>query len=269
MTYRLGVDVGGTFTDVLLIDTDTGGTWRVKTASTPADQSIGVLHGIRRVCDDAGIAMADIGEVLHGTTVATNAILEQKGARVGLVTTKGFEQVLQIARSFVPGGLAGWIIWPKPEPLASLEHTVGAVERVASDGTVVTRLDEEAIRADLHRLKDAGIDWRDVQFVAGGETVRALVHLPPGAAYRAVDDHAAKHTIGQRLRLLAAASGPDLPEARELAQKIAELASPDPGLRADATCVLALPEDRELPREVLVERLRDAMADAVRFVARS
>ena len=165
MTYRLGVDVGGTFTDVLLIDTDTGGTWRVKTASTPADQSIGVLHGIRRVCDDAGIAMADIGEVLHGTTVATNAILEQKGARVGLVTTKGFEQVLQIARSFVPGGLAGWIIWPKPEPLASLEHTVGAVERVASDGTVVTRLDEEAIRADLYRLKDAGIEALSVSLI--------------------------------------------------------------------------------------------------------
>ena len=158
MTYRLGVDVGGTFTDVLLIDTDTGGTWRVKTASTPADQSVGVLHGIRRVCDDAGIAMADIGEVLHGTTVATNAILEQKGATVGLVTTKGFEQVLQIARSFVPGGLAGWIIWPKPEPLAALEHTVGAIERVASDGSVVTRLDEDAIRADLERLRNAGIE---------------------------------------------------------------------------------------------------------------
>ena len=99
--------------------------------------------------------MADIGEVLHGTTVATNAILEQKGARVGLVTTKGFEQVLQIARSFVPGGLAGWIIWPKPEPLASLEHTVGAVERVASDGTVVTRLD------GLHGIVHAAAHWVD------------------------------------------------------------------------------------------------------------
>src|SRR3712207_9257525 len=84
----------------------------------------------------AGIALADVAQVLHGTTVATNAILEGKGATVGLVTTKGFRQVLQIARSFVPGGLAGWIIWPKPEPLAALENTVEVDERIASDGTV-------------------------------------------------------------------------------------------------------------------------------------
>ena len=137
MTYRLGVDVGGTFTDVLLIDEETGGTYRAKTASTPDDQSVGVLRGIEKVCGAAGITLADIAQVLHGTTVATNAILEGKGARVGLVTTQGFRQVLQIARSFVPGGLAGWIIWPKPEPLASLEDTVEAIERVARRRLVV------------------------------------------------------------------------------------------------------------------------------------
>ncbi len=158
MAHRLGVDVGGTFTDVLLIDTDSGQTWRAKTASTPSDQSVGVLRGIERVCAEAGIAMADVTEVLHGTTVATNAILEQKGARVGLVTTRGFRQVLQIARSFVPGGLAGWIIWPKPEPLAALEHTVEAIERVGSDGTVVTALDVDDIRGKLEGLRDAGVE---------------------------------------------------------------------------------------------------------------
>src|SRR5689334_680042 len=93
MTYRLGVDVGGTFTDVLLIDERTGGTYRAKTASTPDDQSVGVLRGIEKVCGSAGITLADITQVLHGTTVATNAILEGKGARVGLVTTQGFRQV--------------------------------------------------------------------------------------------------------------------------------------------------------------------------------
>jgi N-methylhydantoinase A len=120
MSFRLGVDVGGTFTDVLLVDEDTGATWRAKTASTPADQAIGVLHGLGKVCEEAGIGLDQVAQVLHGTTVATNAILEGKGATVGLVTTKGFRQVLQIARSYVPGGLAGWIIWPKPEPLADL-----------------------------------------------------------------------------------------------------------------------------------------------------
>jgi N-methylhydantoinase A len=152
MTYRLGVDVGGTFTDVLLVEESSGATWRAKTASTPSDQSVGVLNGIARVCDDAGISLADVAQVLHGTTVATNAILEGKGATVGLVTTRGFRQVLQIARSFVPGGLAGWIIWPKPEPLAALENTVEVDERIASDGAEIRPLDEDDVRAQLGKL---------------------------------------------------------------------------------------------------------------------
>ncbi len=152
MTYRLGVDVGGTFTDVLLVEESTGETWRAKTASTPSDQSVGVLNGINQVCDAAEISLAEVAQVLHGTTVATNAILEGKGARVGLVTTKGFRQVLQIARSFVPGGLAGWIIWPKPEPLAALENTVEVDQRVGSDGTVIRELDEDDVRAQLAKL---------------------------------------------------------------------------------------------------------------------
>jgi N-methylhydantoinase A len=165
MAYRLGVDVGGTFTDILLIDESSGRTWRAKTASTPADQSVGVLRGIEKVCHEAGITLAEVDNILHGTTVATNAILEGKGARVGLVTTQGFRQVLQIARSYVPGGLAGWIIWPKPEPLAPLELTVEAIERLASDGTVVTALDEEAMLAQLRRLRDKGIEALAVSLI--------------------------------------------------------------------------------------------------------
>jgi N-methylhydantoinase A len=165
MTYRLGVDVGGTFTDILLIDEDTGRTFRAKTASTPEDQSIGVLRGIERACTAAGVGPSAIGEVFHGTTVATNAILEGKGARVGLVTTEGFRQVLQIARSFVPGGLAGWIIWPKPEPLAALEDTVEVRGRIGSDGTVVTELDEDDVRAKLGRLKDRGVEALSISLI--------------------------------------------------------------------------------------------------------
>jgi N-methylhydantoinase A len=158
MSYRLGVDVGGTFTDVLLVDEQAGSTWRAKTSSTPRDQSVGVLHGIDLVCEQAGVDRGAIAHVLHGTTVATNAILEGKGATVGLVTTEGFRQVLQIARSFVPGGLAGWIIWPKPEPLAALENTVEVPGRIASDGSVVRDLDEDAARAALRALRAAGIE---------------------------------------------------------------------------------------------------------------
>ena len=165
MAYRLGVDVGGTFTDILLVDEKSGATYRAKTSSTPEDQSIGVVRGIEQACALAGITLDEISDVLHGTTVATNAILEGKGARVGLVTTEGFRQVLQIARSFVPGGLAGWIIWPKPEPLASLEDTVEVKERIGAKGEVVTALDEEDVRKQLRKLKSQGIEALSVSLI--------------------------------------------------------------------------------------------------------
>ncbi len=180
MSYRLGVDVGGTFTDVLLVNSDSGETWRTKTASTPQDQSIGVLRGIGKVCADAGIAQTDIAQVLHGTTVGTNAILEGKGAVVGLVTTQGFRQVLQIARSFVPGGLAGWIIWPKPEPLAALENTIEVPERIASDGSVITPLDEHETRRRLQQLHGNGIQALAISLInafANGDHEKRIAEI--------------------------------------------------------------------------------------------
>jgi len=165
MAYRLGVDVGGTFTDILLVNEVSGETFRAKTSSTPVDQSIGVLRGIEQVCQKAGISLSDVSDVLHGTTIATNAILEGKGARVGLVTTHGFRQVLQIARSFVPGGLAGWIIWPKPETLADLEDTVEVIERIDSQGEVLTSLDETDVKKQLQKLKKQGIEALSVSLI--------------------------------------------------------------------------------------------------------
>src|SRR5919205_3884344 len=165
MSYRLGVDVGGTFTDVLLVEEGSGSTWRAKTASTPADQAVGVLNGIGQVCSEAGIELSEVAQVLHGTTVATNAILEGKGATVGLVTTRGFRQVLQIARSFVPGGLAGWIIWPKPEPLADLENTVEIDERTGSTGEEIRPLDEDDVRRQLATLGNRGIQALAVSLI--------------------------------------------------------------------------------------------------------
>jgi len=165
MTYRLGVDVGGTFTDILLVNEESGEMFRAKTSSTPADQSIGVLRGIEHACQMAGIGLEQVDDVLHGTTVATNAILEGKGARVGLVTTDGFRQVLQIARSFVPGGLAGWIIWPKPEPLAALEDTVEVRGRMGSKGEIVRPLDEDDVRVQLRKLREQGVEALSVSLI--------------------------------------------------------------------------------------------------------
>ena len=158
MAYTLGVDVGGTFTDIFLVNEIDGRIYTAKVPSTPQDSSIGVLNGIERVCETSGIAPHDIGHVMHGTTVATNTVLTGSGALVGLVTTKGFRQVLQIARSYVPGGLGGWVIYNKSEPMAPLELTVEADERIAADGSVVRALDEQELVVQLAYLKDRGIE---------------------------------------------------------------------------------------------------------------
>ncbi|HEX6254884.1 MAG TPA: hydantoinase/oxoprolinase family protein [Euzebyales bacterium] len=165
MTYRLGVDVGGTFTDLLLIDEDTGATFRAKTPSTPDDPSRGVLTGIEKLTADLGVAPGDLAHVMHGTTVATNAVLEGKGATVGLLVTTGYRQVLHIARSFVPGGLAGWIIWNKPAPLAALEHTREVDGRIDARGNEVTPLDEVSVGAALAELADRGIESLTISFI--------------------------------------------------------------------------------------------------------
>jgi len=156
MSYRLGVDVGGTFTDLLLICEDTGETFTAKVPSTPEDSSIGVLNGIARICEESGIDPKIIHRVMHGTTVATNAVLQGKGAKVGLVTTQGYEQTLQVARSFCPGGLGGWVTFNKKPLLAPLELTIGANERIGATGEIVRELDEAALRTDLESLKATG-----------------------------------------------------------------------------------------------------------------
>ena len=165
MAYRLGVDVGGTFTDVLLINEEDSSFHVAKVPSTPADSSIGVLKGIARVCDLAAIRPDAIQNVMHGTTVATNAILTGKGARVGLVTTKGYRHVLQIARSFVPGGLGAWVIFNKTPPLAPLALTVEAHERIGARGEVIETLDEEALRQALRFLKGKSIDALTISLI--------------------------------------------------------------------------------------------------------
>ena len=165
MGYRLGVDVGGTFTDLLLFNVETGAFWRHKTPSTPHDSSEGILTGVTAICAEAGIEASAIDYFLHGTTVATNAVLEGKGARVGLVTTEGYRHVMQIARSYVPGGLAAWIIWPKPTPLAALEDTVTIKGRINAEGKELRPLDEADVREKLDFLKSQGVEAITVSLI--------------------------------------------------------------------------------------------------------
>ena len=165
MSLTLGVDVGGTFTDLLLFNQQTGHQVRTKTPSTPADPSLGVLAGIDKICRAAQISAAQITHIMHGTTVATNAVLEGKGARVGLITTEGFKQILHLARSWTPGPLAGWIIMEKPDPPAAIEYTREAKERIDTHGTIVTPLDEAALRDALHDLVGQGIEALTISLI--------------------------------------------------------------------------------------------------------
>jgi N-methylhydantoinase A len=165
MAYRLGVDVGGTFTDLFLVDDADHRQWRVKTPSTPSDPSEGVLAGVRRICEAAGIGPADLGNVVHGTTVATNAVLESKGARVGLITTRGFAQILHLARSQTPGPLAGWIIMLKPDPPASLADTREAVERMDARGNTIVPVDRAQVEGIVRDLVDDGVESLTVSLI--------------------------------------------------------------------------------------------------------
>ncbi|MDP6566792.1 MAG: hydantoinase/oxoprolinase family protein [Alphaproteobacteria bacterium] len=158
MSSRLGVDVGGTFTDLLLFNEQNGELRLLKTPSTPADQSLAIFTGIERLVAEAGVPPSDISALLHGTTVSTNIVLEEKGARVGLLVTRNFEQVLHLARSQTPGPLAGWIIMEKPDPLADLELTRGIPERINARGEVLTPIDEAAAREAVRELIDAGVE---------------------------------------------------------------------------------------------------------------
>ncbi len=158
MSARLGIDVGGTFTDLLLFDDASGALHLLKTPSTPEDQSVGILTGIKALFAQSGTSAADVQNILHGTTVSTNIVLEEKGARVGLLVTENFEQVLHLARSQTPGPLAGWMIMEKPEPLADLRHTRGVAERMSARGEVVTPLDEGRARTVIAELLAAGVE---------------------------------------------------------------------------------------------------------------
>jgi N-methylhydantoinase A len=152
----IGVDTGGTFTDVTLLDPATGRVWTAKTPSTPDDPSRGFANGIAEALTAAVLAGGDIARVLHGTTVATNLILEGKGARAALITTEGFKYVLEIGRQDVPrrANLFGWV---KPKRPVPPEHIYEVGGRIGPDGRELAPLDEAAVRLAARAIKAEGI----------------------------------------------------------------------------------------------------------------
>jgi N-methylhydantoinase A len=149
----VAIDVGGTFTDVSLADLETGELWTTKTPTTPEDQSEGFATSIAKVLRQAGSTATDIIAVLHGSTVATNMIIERKGSPLALLTTTGCRYVLHIGRHDVPKG-ANMYLWVKPPRLVTPEHIYEVPERLDHTGAVLRALDEETVTSLVQRLHD-------------------------------------------------------------------------------------------------------------------
>jgi N-methylhydantoinase A len=169
--YRIGIDVGGTFTDLVAVDA-AGRVTLAKAPSTPADQSIGVMDGLERLAEalglERGAMLAQTERIVHGTTVATNALLERKGARVGLLTTEGHRDVLEMREGLKDDRYD--LRQPPPEPLVPRHRRLGVRERIRADGRIETPLDRESLSAAIAELARAEVEavavcylhaWRD------------------------------------------------------------------------------------------------------------
>ena len=163
---RIGVDVGGTFTDFIYVDDD-GKIEVYKTSTTPHDPSIGMMEGINAVCDKLGIEHSEIDEIFHGTTIATNMVLEHKGARAGMITTKGYRDIIHIARHKRPTNfsIVEDIPWQK-YPVCQRRDRYGVEERVVSpNGDELIPLNEEEVRQAVRKMKKDKVEAIAVCFL--------------------------------------------------------------------------------------------------------
>ncbi|MER3449065.1 MAG: methylhydantoinase [Chloroflexota bacterium] len=153
--YRVGVDIGGTFTDLVLLD-DSAGEWQVaKTLTTPAAPEEAVVAGLAELLAASGLRSEQVDRIIHGTTLVTNAIIERKGAPTGLITTEGFRDVLEIGREHRYDMYDIFIELPKP--LVPRHLRLGVRERVLADGSVLIPLDEAEVRRAVRQLVAAGV----------------------------------------------------------------------------------------------------------------
>jgi N-methylhydantoinase A len=163
MAYRLGIDIGGTFTDATLINESTGEVRVGKVPSTPKDPSIGFLEAVQRMLGQVGLSPLDVTYVVHGTTVATNAIIEGKVAHTGFVTTEGFRDMLEIARQIRPTLYD--LQFEKPRPLVPRYLCFGVPERLDARGHVLVPLDRSAMLETAFRLRREGVESVAVCFL--------------------------------------------------------------------------------------------------------
>jgi N-methylhydantoinase A len=152
---RIGIDIGGTFTDLVLLD-EAGRIFAIKVPSTPAYPEQAVLTGIRSIVAEAGLAIAEISELLHGTTVGSNTLLQKLGAKCGLITTRGFRDVLEIGRVRTPTMFD--LSWDKPAPLIARRYRKEIDERITADGRVLKPVREAEILEIGRFFRQEGVE---------------------------------------------------------------------------------------------------------------
>jgi N-methylhydantoinase A len=157
MSVRVAIDTGGTFTDVVAIDQLTGAITAIKTPSTPSDPSVGLLDGVRKVLEKVSARPQDLAMLLHGSTVATNAVLEHKFAGLGLLVTRGFRHMIEIARQSVPDGYGNSFFWVKPPRLVPLHLVREVPGRMKFDGSELEPIDDEATLQATRELVEDGV----------------------------------------------------------------------------------------------------------------
>lgn len=155
MGYRLGADIGGTFTD-LVITAPNGDYWTKKLSSTPDDFSLGIIEGMERLLAERSVRTGCIDEIVHGTTVATNAVLQQQGARTALITTRGFRDVIELRRMRVPSLYS--LLYAPPKPLVERRLRLEVTERVGANGEVLIPLDESSIDAAIEVIRKEQVE---------------------------------------------------------------------------------------------------------------
>ncbi len=153
----VGVDVGGTFTDLALFDARSGAFATAKVPSNRGDEAVGFLEGLRRLG-----TVADFSAIVHGTTVGTNALLERKGAKLGLITTRGFRDVLEMRRRDRPNT---WGLWGDFTPVAERAMRIEVGERTLADGTILEAVDPAEVTAAARSLMEAGAQALAIVFV--------------------------------------------------------------------------------------------------------
>jgi N-methylhydantoinase A len=155
--YRIGIDTGGTFTDIVSVDTQSGATQVTKVASTPANPAIGLLRGVNEILAAAGATTDDVAGLAHGTTVATNALLQGEINSLGLIVTAGFRHILEIARQSVPEGYGNSYFWVKPDRIVPLQFVREVGGRLDFRGHELRPLDEESVREAARYFRTHGV----------------------------------------------------------------------------------------------------------------